>query len=128
MLVIDASALVIAAVDQGDRGRGIRRLMYDGAAAPHLVDAEVGQAIRGLVLRRLLAPEAGLRSLEAAHGYVTHRYDHLGYLARAWELRDNVSFYDGLYVALAEASGLALVTADRRLAAAAGSRCDVQRV
>lgn len=125
MLVIDASALVIAAVDQQDRGRLIRRLMLDGAAAPHLIDAEVGQAIRKLVLRDVLTPDAGLRSLDAAHAYVTHRHEHRDYLPRAWELRHNVSFYDGLYVALAEAAGLPLVTADKRLAVAGGLRCDV---
>ena len=35
---------------------------------------------------------------------------------RAWELRENVSFYDALYVALAEALEAPLVTLDARLA------------
>lgn len=128
MIVIDASALVVAVTDTTARGYEIQDLLLDGGAAPHLVDAEVGQALRGLVLRGVLAADAAARSLLAAYDYVTHRHDHRDYLSRAWELRHNVSFYDGLYVALAEAAGAPLVTADRRLAAVGGVRCPVQTV
>jgi predicted nucleic acid-binding protein len=38
-------------------------------------------------------------------------------------LRDDVSFYDGMYVALAEARSLPLLTADARLSRARGLRC-----
>jgi predicted nucleic acid-binding protein len=38
------------------------------------------------------------------------------------QLRKSVSFYDGLYVALAETAGLPLVTADVKLRGAAGPR------
>jgi predicted nucleic acid-binding protein len=47
---------------------------------------------------------------------------------RAWQVRHDVSFYDALYVALAEATGLALVTADARIARAEGPRCRVEVV
>lgn len=47
------------------------------------------------------------------------RIDHVGLLSRAWELRHNVSFYDSLYVALAELLEAPLLTLDRRLARAA---------
>jgi predicted nucleic acid-binding protein len=43
-----------------------------------------------------------------------------------FELRANVSPYDAVYVALAEALGAELITADRRLAAAPGIRCPVR--
>jgi len=46
----------------------------------------------------------------------------------AWALRENVSFYDGLYVALAAALALPLVTADGRLSKAPGLRCEVENV
>jgi predicted nucleic acid-binding protein len=46
-------------------------------------------------------------------------------LARAWELRDVCSTRDGLYVALAEGLGVALVTRDARLARGAGELVDV---
>jgi len=44
-------------------------------------------------------------------------------LRRGWELHDNVTAYDSCYVALAEALGCPLVTADQRLARAPGTRC-----
>ena len=46
-------------------------------------------------------------------------------LSRVWELRDNLTAYDACYVALAEALRAPLLTADARLAAAAGIRCTV---
>jgi predicted nucleic acid-binding protein len=46
-------------------------------------------------------------------------------LGRIWQLRHNLSAYDATYVALAEALGCALLTADARLAAAPGVACDV---
>ncbi len=54
------------------------------------------------------------------------RYPHLALLQRVWELRHNVTPYDAAYVALAEALGAVLVTADGRLARAAGPRCSIE--
>lgn len=42
-----------------------------------------------------------------------------------WELRANLSGYDAAYVAAAEHLGVALLTADHRLAAAPDLRCPV---
>jgi len=47
---------------------------------------------------------------------------------RAAELRPNVTAYDACYVALAEAVGFPLRTADRRLANAPGLRCALEVV
>ena len=47
-------------------------------------------------------------------------------LARAWDLRDNLSVYDACYVALAEALDTLLLTADRRLATAPRVRCPIE--
>lgn len=47
-------------------------------------------------------------------------------LRRVWELRPNLTAYDGCYAALAEAVDSALLTADRRLASAPGLRCQVE--
>jgi predicted nucleic acid-binding protein len=44
---------------------------------------------------------------------------------RAWELRLNLSLYDAAYVALAEIADLTLVTLDKRLAKAPGTRCSI---
>lgn len=50
------------------------------------------------------------------------------FIGRAWELRDNLSVYDGWYVALAERLGVPLVTAERRLVGAPGAQCLVRHV
>ena len=49
-------------------------------------------------------------------------------LRRAWDLRENVTAYDACYVALAEALGCPLLTADARLSRAAGPTCEVELV
>jgi predicted nucleic acid-binding protein len=43
-----------------------------------------------------------------------------------WELRDDISIYDAAYVALAEALAVALLTADRKLTRATGTRCEFE--
>lgn len=53
------------------------------------------------------------------------RVGHGSLLGRAWELRDNLSFYDALYVALAERLDAPLITFDARLAAAPGHAAEV---
>jgi predicted nucleic acid-binding protein len=124
-VVIDGSALAVAVADTTDRGAAALSHLGNGAAAPHLVDAELGQALRGMVLRGLLAADSAERSLLAGGLIVVDRHPHSPLQPRAWALRDNVSFYDGLYVALAEALGVPLITADAKLAKARGPRCEV---
>ena len=125
-VVVDASALVIAVVEHGERGGRARDVLAAGASAPHLVDAEVGQSLRGLVLRGALEPEAAWRSLGYAGDLVQQRFDHQPLQRLAWSWRANVSFYDGLYAALASLLDLPLVTADARLAGALERFLDVQ--
>lgn len=52
---------------------------------------------------------------------VSDRYPHGPMTEAAWGLRENLSYYDALYVALAARLDLPLLTADKRLAAAPGS-------
>jgi predicted nucleic acid-binding protein len=54
------------------------------------------------------------------------RHTHSPLLPRIWGLRENVTPYDAAYVALAEALGVPLLTADARLANAPGIRCEVE--
>jgi predicted nucleic acid-binding protein len=127
-VVVDASALTIAVTDTTGRGDRVRTRLEGGAVAPHLVDAEVGQAIRGLVLRGVLNADDAEASLRAADGLVVERFPHPPLRGRAWQLRSNLSFYDGLYVALAEAVLLPLLTADVKLARTYGPRCAIEAV
>jgi predicted nucleic acid-binding protein len=47
-------------------------------------------------------------------------------LDRIWQLRDNLSAYDALYVAVAESLECGLLSADERLARAPGPTCPIQ--
>jgi predicted nucleic acid-binding protein len=47
---------------------------------------------------------------------------------RAWTLRDNVTAYDAMYIALAEALGAQVVTCDAPLAKAPGHRTRIVAV
>jgi len=89
--------------------------------APHLIDAEVGHALRRRVAARKLPEERATAALDRLTGLPLRRIVHTGLLGRAWQLRHNVSFYDGIYVALAEMLDAPLVTLDRRLAKAVGN-------
>ena len=129
-LVIDASALVMALlVPSGNSAELRRRLSAEVCHAPHLIDAEVGNVLRRQVLRGELAAADAEALLGFSEPLVDHRHQMTGALAKAaWELRRDVSLYDGLYVALATALAVPLVTADRRLSKAPGLGCVVEDV
>jgi len=85
-------------------------------SAPHLIDAEVGQALRRSVRAGELSPEAAGRALWEAGDLPIERVEHDLLVHVAWGLRDNYSFYDGLYVALALVLDEPLLTFDARMA------------
>jgi predicted nucleic acid-binding protein len=57
-----------------------------------------------------------------------HRHIHLDLLDRAWKLRDNISVYDAVYVALAEAIDAPIITCDGPLARTPGHRARIEVV
>ncbi len=82
--------------------------------------------VRRLTLAGALKPERAMGLIDGVSAIVTRQYTH-GPLARlAWALRANLSFYDGLYVALATTLSVPLLTADARLARAPGLPCAVE--
>jgi predicted nucleic acid-binding protein len=127
VLVVDASALVVALADDGPDGDLVRgRLRGESLAAPELVDLEVLSVLRTqLRVRAMDARRAGLALTDLAD-LPLRRAPHLPLLARCWELRDNLTVYDGAYVALAEALDVPLVTTDTRLARAPGTTCQIE--
>ena len=121
-VVVDASALVAAVVDDGPLGDQARTMMRGRRrSAPFLIDAEVGSALRSMVLRGDLDAPVGDSARLLAERLIHRRHPHHGALAaRAWQLRNSLGFYDALYVALAESLDCDLITADRRMARALG--------
>ena len=71
---------------------------------------------------------AWTRALSDLADFPFRRYPHDWLLLRVWELRNNVTAYDAVYVALAEALDAPLLTSDRHLAAAAGHHARVELV
>ncbi|CAN5364868.1 MAG: type II toxin-antitoxin system VapC family toxin [Nocardioidaceae bacterium] len=127
MIVVDASVLATALGDDdvdGDRFRA--RLRGESLSAPELIDLEVASALRRQSASGLLNDRRAAQALSDLIELPMRRVPHRHLLARSWELRDNLTVYDASYVALAEALDLPLVTADRRLARAAGIGCAVE--
>ena len=119
-LVVDASALVLAVTDRTRRGsEALSRLRAATVHAPHLVDVEVGGALRRLVHRDELDSAAADECRRVAGSLIDVRYPHhRGLCDWAWANRDQLTFYDAQYVALAHFLGLVLLTADARAARA----------
>lgn len=129
MIVVDASALLEFLLQTSIGIRVEARLLRDNDElhVPHLVDVEVVQGLRRLVR---MSEVSAARADEAIVDLVDldlHRHPHVDLLSRAWKLQDNVSAYDAMYVALAEAIEATIVTCDRPLAKAPGrgSRIEV---
>jgi predicted nucleic acid-binding protein len=129
-LVVDASALV-AYLTGGEHAEQVRaRLLEPGQAlwAPHLVDAEVGHVLRRETLAGELGATTARAALEDLSDLPLRRASHRGLLARAWSLRENLSYYDALYVALAELLRARLLTLDGRIAGAPGIKASILHV
>lgn len=127
VIVVDASVLATAVIDDGDPGRVVRaRLRGQETTAPELIDAEVTSTLRRQTRAGALSTVRAEAALSDLLDDPLTRVAHRPLLSRAWELRDNVAVYDALYVALAELLGLVLVTADARLSRARGLRCAVE--
>ncbi len=128
MAVIDASVLVAYLAGGEHSAAAGERMLADRAAlwAPHLVDAEVGHVFRrGVAAGEIKAPAARAALADLA-AMPLLRASHVGLLERAWELRSNLTFYDALYVALAERLDEPLLTLDARMAGASGTRARVE--
>ena len=127
MLVLDTSAALHALAHRPAHPGLLARLRdEEEIVAPHLIDLELLQALRGLDRGRRLTSDqvADVRSDFEALSIT--RYAHGGLTDRIWELRHNLTVYDAAYVALAEILDCPLVTSDARMAKASGHRADVE--
>lgn len=120
MIVLDASTAVAALLNDGAARRTVAGETIN---APHLIDAEVVSALRRQVAAGQIADTHARQGLDVWRQLGLLRYDAVPLLDRVWELRNSVTAYDALYVALAENLDCPLVTADARLAGANGPRC-----
>lgn len=130
MIVIDASALLEALL-RTPAAREVEKWLFDPGQtlhAPHLLDVEIAQVIRRYAAIGEIDSERGRAALDDLADFPLHRYPHDFLLPRVWELRNNLTAYDAVYVALAEALDALLLTRDRRLAAAPGHGARIRLV
>ncbi|MFO1076191.1 MAG: type II toxin-antitoxin system VapC family toxin [Planctomycetota bacterium] len=129
MIVVDASAAVemLLGTKLGLRVEEVA-LATDALHAPHLLDAEVLQVLRRFVARKQLAAARAAEAVEDLAAFPLRRHAHLGLLGRVFDLRHNLTAYDAIYVALAEALDATLLTCDKALAQAAGITAAVEVV
>jgi predicted nucleic acid-binding protein len=122
VIVVDASAMTEFLLQTPLGSRVEARLFRDGDEfhTPHLLDVEVAQALRRLVRVGDVLADRAYEVLDDLADFDLRRHAHVNLLGRAWDLRDNLTAYDAVYVALAEALDAPLVTCDGPLAATPG--------
>jgi predicted nucleic acid-binding protein len=94
-------------------------------AAPDLIDIETLAVLRKRWLAGSLTETRFQDAINDLRALALDRYPALPLIGRIAELRANVTAYDAAYVALAEALGCPLLTADQRLANATGPLCPI---
>jgi predicted nucleic acid-binding protein len=121
VIVVDASALLEVLLRTSAAQVVEKRLFREPREtlhAPHLLDVEVAQVLRRYAAIGEIDEQRGSAALADLADFPIRRYPHDFLLTRVWDLRNNFTAYDGVYVALAEALNARLLTRDRRLAAA----------
>ena len=130
MIVVDASALLEFLLQTPLGTRVEARLFRDEDEfhSPHLVDVEVAQGLRRLVRTGDVSAGRAAEAIMDLADLDLHRHPHLDLLTRAWKLRENLTAYDAMYVALAEALEAPILTCDTPLARAPGHRARIEVV
>jgi predicted nucleic acid-binding protein len=128
VIVLDASALLEFLLQTPLGSRVEARLLRgeDELHSPHLIDVEVVQGLRRLVRAGEVSADRAADAIEDLVDLDLHRHAHLDLVARAWKLRQNITAYDAVYVALAEALEAPMVTCDAPLATAPGHRARIE--
>ncbi len=111
--------------------KAVERRLFDlrqTLHAPHLLDVEAAQVIRRYAANGDIEGARGRAALLDLANFPLRRYPHDFLLQRVWDLRNNLTAYDAVYVALAEVLDAPLLTRDQRLAAAPGHRASIELI
>jgi predicted nucleic acid-binding protein len=130
MIVVDASALLEVLLETSVGAKVADRLFAETETlhAPHLIDLEIAQVLRRFVRNGEFGPARGRQALDDLADVRVTRYAHALLLPRVWDLRNNFTAYDAVYIALAEALDAPLLTRDTALSSAAGHRAQIELV
>lgn len=120
MTVLDTSAVVDYLLADGAAAEVTTLLSQSApAAAPDLLVFEVLAVLRRALARNELSESRARGAVDDLGDLAIELFPTLALRRRAFELRDNLTVADALFVALAELLEETLVTKDRGLAAAA---------
>lgn len=126
-VVVDSSVVVERLIGRPVDAALAERLRGDVEFhAPHLIDVEVLHVLRRLVGRGALSADRAADGRRDLAELLIERYPHGALVDRAWDLRVNLTAYDAVYVALAEALDAVLLTRDTRIAGAPGHLARVE--
>lgn len=118
MAVVDAS-VIVEFLRPGESPLNLDAQLGDeehALWAPHLIDAEIGHALRREVRLGRMDAEDAAEAIWEINDLPLRRVEHENLVQVAWDLRENFSFYDALYVSLALMLGETLLTFDARMA------------
>ena len=130
MIVADASVVIEMLLRTASAQMIEDRLFARGETvhAPHLIDVEVAQVLRRYVAIGEISQMRGHDALRDLAVLPIRKYPHDIFLGRIWELRNTITAYDAVYVALSEVLEAPLLTRDRRLSNASGHRAQIELI
>lgn len=126
--VVDCS-IIIRLLSNLDGDNLLRQRLARTVHAPALIDAEVSSVVRGLTITSKpnvqITDQRAVEMLTDYAGLRIVRYPMQPLQRRVFELRHNLTAYDAMYVALAEALNVHLLTDDAEFAATPGHQADI---
>lgn len=128
MTVIDCSAMVELLVASTAAGEAIadRLATEESVNAPYVLDGEIVSALLGLMRGQKVTGRQADAAVRNYRAFPIDRHDVLPLWSRLKVLYANLSGYDAQYVALAEALGVPLITADARIKRSRAAECSVE--
>jgi predicted nucleic acid-binding protein len=123
-LVVDASMVVAGLTDSGADGRWAESLLAgDALAAPHLMPVEAANILRRAALAGHISADVASLAHTDLRDLRVELFPYQPCAVRVWDLRENVTCYDGWHIAVAELLDAPLATLDGHLANSPGPRC-----
>jgi len=124
--VLDASAIVALLADAGPAGDWVAASVSGALlAAPELALFETANILRRQMVYGALDRTQATLAHQDLVDLSLELWPYAPLAERAWELRGNLTIYDGSYVALAELLDTAVITLDAKFVNAPGPRCPI---